>query len=200
MHLKILNLLNNLLFNKSTLFASSKFVLIQKIFFFSVFRLGKSFEVIQSTLQSLHIKDPILRTFVSMAKINNALFLLFDNLIWLDKVGLIKINRARMSEISAKFWLASILCSISRDIYQLWTLIDEEELKENNGPSFIIMCLLKNKPLLFDLIRNAADVPLPMAMLKRTDLSPGSLGLLGIISTYIGILTEWNPDYKVIPS
>lgn len=127
-------------------------------------------------------------------------FLFFDNLIWLDRVGLIRINRNRMSEISAKFWLASILCSISRDIYQLWTMTDEEELKEHSGSDFIIMCLLKNKPLLFDLIRNAADVPLPMAMLKRTDLSPGALGLLGMISTYIGMLTEWNSDYKVIPS
>ncbi|CAI9720455.1 membrane 11B-like [Octopus vulgaris] len=52
-----------------------------------MFRFGKSFELLNSTLKTLHVDDIVLRTLISLAKINNALYLLFDNLIWLDRVA-----------------------------------------------------------------------------------------------------------------
>ncbi|CAI9720456.1 membrane 11B-like [Octopus vulgaris] len=165
-----------------------------------MFRFGKSFELLNSTLKTLHVDDIVLRTLISLAKINNALYLLFDNLIWLDRVGMLKVNRSKISELSAQFWLASILCSIGRDFYQLGCITNNTAMKNCSQLQLYVFSLLKNKPLLFDLIRNTTDLPLPMAMLHHVNLSPGVLGLLGMISSYIGILTEWNPDYKIFPS
>ncbi|GAB1600397.1 peroxisomal membrane protein 11A-like [Argonauta hians] len=165
-----------------------------------MFRFGKSFEVLNNTLKTLHVDDMILRTLISLAKINNALYLLFDNLIWLDRVGIVKVNRPKISELSAQFWLASILCSIGRDFYQLACITNNDTTNKYPQLQIYVFSLIKNKPLLLDFIRNTADLPLPMAMLHQVNLSPGVLGLLGIISSYIAILTEWNPHYKIFPS
>ena len=60
--------------------------------------------------------------------------------------------------------------------------------------------LVDNIPVWMDTIRNSSDVWLPMASLNYISISPGTQGVLGVISSIVGMLTVWNSSLKLVPS
>ena len=67
----------------------------QKMHFFpiiSVLRVGKSVDFVHSALQSLHISDNVLRWTITLSKINQAVYLLFDHIVLAGRIGLAKVD------------------------------------------------------------------------------------------------------------
>lgn len=61
-------------------------------------------------------------------------------------------------------------------------------------------CCLENKALILDLIKNLADLVLPLEALEYVNASPGVQGLLGTVSSAVGVITAWDPLLRLVPS
>lgn len=184
-------------------------------------RMGKSLDFIMAALKSVHIKDTALRLTITMSKLNQACFLLFDHIIYAHNVGLINTDKKKWSEISARFWVVSLILNLARNAYDLMNIIQEElrqrqscEAKHGqqvNGDSnhnrktysqdtnIVVKIIMQNKPVVLDLVKNLADLVLPLSTLGKVNASAGMQGFLGLISSAAGIATVWDSSLKLVP-
>lgn len=83
-------------------------------------RLGKSHEMLESALKGIHLHDHFLRVILTCSSLNQACYLVMDNLLWLNSVGIVELSKKRtveFSEWSNKFWLYSTLLYLARDFH-----------------------------------------------------------------------------------
>lgn len=66
-------------------------------------------------------------------------------------------------------------------------------------PINAIRVLLANKPILFDTIKNSCDILIPLSSMGYVDLSPKMVGLLGVVSSVVGIIAMVKPNCKLSP-
>lgn len=186
--------------------------------------MGKSLDFIQAALKSLHIKDDVIRWTVTLSKISQSMFLLFDHIIYFHNLGIIKTDKAKWSKISAQFWFFSLALNLTRNFYDITNLVKlemskqqkrENEMQYSNGEttatyngrrtpnagalSVVVQCVCDNKPVFLDLVKNVSDLVLPLNTLGKVNASTGVQGSLGIISSMIGVATVWNPTLKLVP-
>ena len=188
-------------------------------------RLAKSHDMVESALSSIHIKDPFLRYTLTLCYINQACYLVMDNLVWLHSVGAIDMKKKLKSinEWSNKFWLYSSILYLARDLHDLLRLFEKEsrtkkiekynesdvysKIPINNMPLEkstlekvkTIIADKNNGPLILDSIKNTFDIFLPLSSLEFVNISPGTQGFCGLISSIISLIILWNPDYKISP-
>ncbi|XP_050402966.1 peroxisomal membrane protein 11B [Patella vulgata] len=187
-------------------------------------RFGKSVDFIQSALKSIHIDDTVWRLTITLSKINQACYLLFDHLIWAGRVGIMKVDSKKWSELSARFWLVSLILNLVRNFYDIYVILVREvkiqaaRAKKSssyvNGNSYdkdkprkiltnnelACKCISENKPVWLDLIKNVCDIVLPLNSLGRIHVTPGTQGVVGVISSIVGIATTWDPLLRLVPS
>ena len=188
-------------------------------FFFPVLRFGKSLDFIQGALKSIHIKDTILRLTITLSKINQAFYLLFDHFLWFNNVGAVKLNKQYWSEISSRFYLATLTLNLIRDFYEIWNLIVEEVNKSierkkrspylNGDTNFhtlpskersLVYIMHQNRTLLLETVKNLFDLSIPLSSLGRINLAPRTQGMFGLVSSAIAAATVWEPALKLVPS
>jgi peroxin-11B len=99
-----------------------------------IMRLGRSFEFIEKSLKSIKIDDSFLRYTLTMASLNQACYLLLDNILWFNSMKIINLknNNGIDRELSIrtwsnKFWLFSSILNLSRDINELLTAIQNSD-------------------------------------------------------------------------
>lgn len=190
-----------------------------KYFVFSVLRFGKSLDFIQGALKSLHLKDDILRLTLTLSKVNQACYLLFDHFLWFNNVGAVKLDKQFWSEVSSRFYLATLVLNLMRDFYDIYCVVMRELNMRNarklsseykNGDTkyknvsrhqwTLLEILDQNKPLVIDTVKNLFDLAIPMSTLKMVHLSPQNQGIYGIISSFLAAVTIWNPNLKLVPA
>ncbi|XP_005094067.1 peroxisomal membrane protein 11B [Aplysia californica] len=186
-------------------------------------RLGKSVDFMHGALRSIHLTDSVLRYTITLSKLNQAVYLLFDHIIWAGRVGLAMIDKDKWSKLSAQFWIVTLILNLVRDIYEICIVLSSE-LKARterssrslykNGLSdhktaskpiltnsqLVKKCVEENKPLFLDLVKNLSDLVLPLEALGHVKASPGVQGLVGTISSVIGVWQSWNPLLRLVPS
>lgn len=182
-------------------------------------RFGKSLDFLQGALKSIHQKDIVLRLTITLSKINQAFYLLFDHLLWFNSVRAIKVDRQYWSEVSARFYLATLILNTLRDFYGIW-LVTKQELDtrkarassssyKNGDTNFksvsrrqstVLEIMQQNIPLILDTTKNLFDLPIPLCTLKYLKISPSKQGVYGIISSFVALATVWNPNLKLVPS
>ncbi len=98
-------------------------------FILPVLRLGKTHDHIEIVLKSIHIDDYFLRYIITSCNINQALYLLLDNMLWLNSIGLVDLKKKEvlLNKWSNKFWLFSSILYLARDIHDLIGLVQKEE-------------------------------------------------------------------------
>ncbi|KAL3866221.1 hypothetical protein ACJMK2_043543 [Sinanodonta woodiana] len=185
-------------------------------------RFGKSLDFLQGAMKTMHLKDYVLRMTLTLSKINQAFYLLFDHFIWAHNVGVVKLNKQKWTDLSARFYIATLILNLVRDIYDIFCVICQEvktyqarikrsqymngdsnhsTVTENQTKGTVILRVFdENRPLFLDFIKNVADIPIPACTLGYMKLSQQTEGLLGIISSVIGVATVWNPLLKLVPS
>ena len=113
-------------------------------------RLGTCIDSLRSSVASVGHPDIVLRVTITLSRISNAMFLLCDHFVWLHRAKVINVDVDGWNELSNRWWLYGDIMNLARDIYEV----------QREG-SFI----WENKPLLLDLVKNLADIILPLAAL-----------------------------------
>ena len=168
-----------------------------------VFRLGKSADHLRAALQTIHLTDVTLRVLITLNKLNRALYLIIDNLLWGAKMNLIKVNVEKWNNWAMKFWLLAILLGLSRDLYELFVVaktIRRTTVPSGEQPSLhgaAVMALYTHPPLALDLIKNTADMFIPSAKLEVLHVSGGVVGIMGVVSSLASLMSLWNDQLKL---
>lgn len=89
-------------------------------------RLGRSHEMLESALKTIHMQDHFLRYVTTTSNLSQACYLVMDNLLWLNSIGLVKLSERRVGEFSEwsnKFWLYSSILYLARDLHDYIDLV-----------------------------------------------------------------------------
>lgn len=144
-------------------------------------RLGTCIDALHSSVAFVGHPDIVLRITITLSRISNAMFLLCDHFIWLHRAKVINVDVEGWNELSNRWWLYGDIMNLARDIYEV--------RKEG---SF----LLENKPLLVDLVKNLADIILPLAALGYLR-APRIAAFLGVVSSILGTVPMLNPRLRL---
>lgn len=172
----------------------------------SDFGLGKSIEHIQSAAVTIHIKDPILRYAITLSRISQAFQLLFDNLYLFSKIGLLRLDHQNLSSTSTKFWLYADLLNLIRVLYEIKRELGEQariqEINLKHGKHTFystLRCTVARRPELFvEFLKHFSDIWLPLNSSGFVNISPGTAGLCGTISSVLGAIAVWDKTNKLL--
>lgn len=189
--------------------------------FRKLLRLGRFLDMLYGAFSSIHYPDLTLRITCTLSKIANALFLLSDHMLWIGRTGLVNINNEKWSRVANKYWLYSITMNLVRDVYEIWHILEREgrRLGIPTGERLRRTCLadgVSRKPLplslraitfmhehkdvVVDTVKNGCDLMIPLTALGYMRLSPGAVGLLGVISSVAAIISLVDPLARLTPS
>ncbi|OCT66654.1 hypothetical protein XELAEV_18042906mg [Xenopus laevis] len=189
-----------------------------------LFRLGNSVEALESAKRAIHLSDLVLRFCITVSHLNRAMYFACDNILWVGKCGLSpKVDQNKWSERSFRYYLFSLLMNLTRDLYEIKLLMEAEtsgkhlsdKLSEDNGVvsrgssssrhpialqiRLLIHIFRNNPPLLLDLLKNSCDLFIPLDKLGLYKTNPGFVGLCGLTSSILSILTLLHPWLKLKP-
>ncbi|NWR53980.1 PX11B protein, partial [Bucorvus abyssinicus] len=156
--------------------------------------------------------------------LNRAMYFACDNVLWAGKTGLVpSVDQEKWSQRSFRYYLFALVVNLSRDAYELRVLMEREasgrrakgsenglQLQADTGLQqlglrlqiqlrLLIRVLRNNPPLLLDLVKNACDLFIPLDKLGLYRTSPGFVGLCGLTSSLLSILTILHPWLKLKP-
>ena len=180
------------------------------LFHLSVFRLGKSVDNFRAALQTIHLRNPLLRLLVTLTKLNRGLYLIIDHLIWAYRMRLLTINVDTWSKHANRFWLLAIFLGLLRDTYEFLRAVHVERKRlqqYSSGPdskevavsmhSVLHNVVCNNPAVVVDLVKNIADFFIPVSRLDILYIPSGIVGLLGVISSLTGITADFNEQLKL---
>lgn len=189
-----------------------------------LFRLGNTVNAIEAAKRTMQLSDRVLCLCLTVANINRALYFICDNVLWARSVGLIRdIDKEHWSLNSSRCYFLSLVMSLTRDFYivvQLMTqrardkhfrqklevhLSENPEVAEAVIPQldaflFLMWESLKSHPAVaLDTLKNVCDLFIPLDKLGIYRSNAGVVGLCGLISSLIGILTLAQPKLRIKP-
>ncbi|XP_075714282.1 peroxisomal membrane protein 11A [Rhinoderma darwinii] len=185
-----------------------------------LFQLGNMVHAIEASKASIQLSDPVLCYFLTAANLNRVFYFTCDTVLWVRSVDLASdINKEKWQHRASQCYFYSLLFHLARDMYVIINCMEKErKLKQNgsdceNGPTlnssntllkslenFLdILCLsLKNHPpILLDTIKNVCDLFSPLDRLGFYKTNPGFIGICGLVSSILGIITVANPQLKL---
>ena len=175
-------------------------------------RLGSSVQLLHSALMYSKLHDTALRSSLILNNLALACYLLVDHAVWAAKLGLIAADASKLGRIAARLWLISLIAALLRDVIEILRALRTEMTKHreaNHAGDFhyslmpqsvsVVSRIAANRPLLVDCVKNAADIFLPAAVLGYVNVGDCFQGLLGIVSSYMAVLTIWDPALKLSP-
>uniref|UniRef100_A0A182M129 SAM domain-containing protein n=1 Tax=Anopheles culicifacies TaxID=139723 RepID=A0A182M129_9DIPT len=161
----------------------------------SVLRFGKGFEVLYSAIGAIGAKEHRDHLFIVLGKVASGLFLLADHVVWLSRSGISKsVNTTKWVDRSNRFWLISILFNLCRDVQELCRQF--KFYSRSKARNLLYAFYRENKPLLVDTIKNVCDVFIPLNGLGIVLVSNKTIGMLGAISSIMGLLPLLYPRLK----
>ncbi|XP_006266545.1 peroxisomal membrane protein 11B isoform X1 [Alligator mississippiensis] len=189
-----------------------------------LFRLGNSAEALEAAKRAIHLSDMVLRFCITVAHLNRAMYFACDNILWAGKTGLVPhADQEKWSQRSFRYYLFALIMNLSRDAYEIRLLMEREasgkrpkgtenghQAQVDNGLQHLALrlriqlrllghVLRSNPPLLLDLVKNACDIFIPLDKLGLYKTSPGFVGLCGLTSSILSILTIVHPWLKLKP-
>ncbi|XP_043678410.1 peroxisomal membrane protein 11B [Vespula pensylvanica] len=179
--------------------------------FRKLLRFGRCLDSFYSALSTMKYPDLIVRIMLTLSKIANALFLLADHIIWIGRVGIFRIDIEKWSKVANKYWLMNITLNLARDVYEIVKILEQEKFYSSRRTSMVpkcksgnhydaLLCFKDHKDVVMDTVKNGCDLFIPLTALGYTKLTPGIIGICGLISSMVGIYTLVHPLYKLKPS
>ncbi|KAM9294286.1 peroxisomal membrane protein 11B [Gastrophryne carolinensis] len=188
-------------------------------------RLGNSVDALEAAKRAIHLSDVVLRLCITVGHLNRAMYFACDNILWLGKTGLSRnMDQEKWSLRSFRYYLFALIMSLSRDLYEMKILMEAETsgkrssskaASENGAVSrgnpppphqllvlrlrLLLHVLRSNPPLLLDLAKNTCDIFIPLDKLGLYKTNPGFIGLCGLTSSILSILTIVHPWLKLKP-
>lgn len=99
--------------------------------------------------------------------------------------------------------------NLVRDFYEIKRIMDQHNFclrptaaKALGEQVSSVACVFLNehKDVLWDTVKNGCDVWIPLTALGYTKLQPGTIGMLGTISSIAGIISLISPYAKLLPA
>ncbi|KAJ3662431.1 hypothetical protein Zmor_006781 [Zophobas morio] len=180
--------------------------------FRKLLRFGKCIDTIYSTLPLLDHPDATVKHTLILSKIALSLFLLGDHLLWLGRADLCSINTQKWSRMANKYWLYSITMNLVRDFYEISCVIraQKQSIVPDHGIQSIndlckiftrtLVVLQSNRSVMIDTVKNGCDFFIPLTALGHVNLSSGTIGWLGVVSSVAGLLVLIEPKMKLSPA
>lgn len=148
---------------------------------------------------SIDLKRLSNQLFIVLGKVSSGLFLLADHVVWLSRSGISKnVNTAQWLTRSNRFWLISIVMNLCRDLQELNHLFIYFVSKSNllDLLQTLSVVLKEHKSLVVDTVKNVCDVFIPLNGLGYVQMSNQTIGILGAISSVMGLLPLIYPRLK----
>ncbi|GCB70055.1 peroxisomal membrane protein 11A isoform X3 [Scyliorhinus torazame] len=192
-----------------------------------LFRLGNTVEAVQAARRNVQLSDPILRFCLTIIPLSRAVYFVCDNILWMGAVGLVDVDKEKWNKRCNRYYYFSLIISLSRDVYEIVQMLKEEAQAqkgqwcksvnhlENNhvrrdfvwtlrvrAEAFLMLLfqsLKSNPPVLLDIVKNLCDLALPLDKLGIYKTNPGVVGLSGLVSSILSILTLTHPALKLRP-
>jgi len=184
--------------------------------FRKLLRFGKCIDVMYASFKSVHNPDVTLRLTLTLSKISQAIYLFADHILWLSRTGLFKnIDTNKWNTTANKYWVLSIVMNLCRDFYEICQIFDtcrdvQQLLKLFFFPkssddlvrvwSKAKICVSNHQAVMVDTVKNVCDVFIPLTALGYTKLSPKHQGILGVISSIVGLFEILYPAAKLLPA
>ncbi|CAM5174868.1 unnamed protein product [Eretmochelys imbricata] len=189
-----------------------------------LFRLGNSADALESAKRAIHLSDVVLRFCITVSNLNRAMYFACDNILWAGKSGLLPhMDQEKWSQRSFRYYFFALILNLSRDAYEIRLLMEREACgKRPKGSEtrhvlradsslqqlvlrlkvqlhLLVHVLRSNPPLLVDVVKNACDIFIPLDKLGLYKTNPGFVGLCGLTSSILSILTIVHPWLKLKP-
>ncbi|XP_044518423.1 peroxisomal membrane protein 11A isoform X1 [Gracilinanus agilis] len=186
------------------------------------FRLGNVVHAVQATQQSIRVSDLVPRLCLTIANLNRVIYFVCDTILWVRSVGLVAdINKEKWRKWAARHYYYSLLLNIIRDVYevslQMEQIAQEKAKREKSMPqnhlgpciadeetewlqSFLLLLfrsLRKHPPLLLDTVKNLCDILNPLDQLGIYKSNSGIIGLGGLLSSIVGMITVAYPQMRL---
>ncbi|KAF5910899.1 hypothetical protein HPG69_000863, partial [Diceros bicornis minor] len=182
-------------------------------------RLGNSADALESAKRAVHLSDVVLRFCITVSHLNRALYFACDNVLWAGKYYLFSLimNLSRDAyEIRLLMEQESSACSRrlkgsgggvpggietggSGGPGTLGGGLPQLALKLRLRVLLLARVLRGHPPLLLDVVRNACDLFIPLDKLGLWRCGPGIVGLCGLVSSILSILTLIYPWLRLKP-
>jgi len=167
------------------------------------FRIGKSVDMVYSTIKATEIKDPVISSLIVCSKVSRICYFFYDTVNWLIKAGVLTGDAKKSALKSSMFWFLTLSSCLMRDLYELKKYIvnqNKTKIKNSNNENSVLEFISLNIQVIFDMIRNLFDLILALKMLNKLDISDSAAGLVGMISSIVGLVELVYPYYKLTPS
>lgn len=172
-------------------------------------RFGRFVDSLHTALRTVNHSDRTIRFCVTFSKIAHSLYLLCDHCIWLSKNNFLQINTTKWGQTSNKYWLLSIVLNLVRDTMELNELMKAilkkkiiNTLSRKVAPKDVftgeaVQFVRSHKDLFIDTIKNGCDLMLPLTNLGFVRLSPGTIGIIGMVSSGLSLYTLLDQKAKL---
>lgn len=164
-------------------------------------RLGRFVDYFKSVLQSFHIPNKRIGTILGLVAVCQALFMIFDNLLLLNRFKVIRLAHPdNIQRYLYQVWLLWISLSLTRDYYEIqasFAVGQHHQSKQERTLARRANILWANKPLVVDTVKNLCDLYLPLSNLNIVRANPALQGLAGTVSSILGLLQLWDKTYQL---
>ncbi|XP_050523430.1 peroxisomal membrane protein 11B isoform X2 [Daktulosphaira vitifoliae] len=177
--------------------------------FRKLLRFGRFIDTLYAALKTVNHSDKSIRFCVTFSKVAHSLYLLCDHYLWLGKQNFIQVNTIKWTQTSNKYWLLSIVLNLVRDVIELNKLLNSmlkkkilNTLNRKVTPKDVfssgaVQFVSDHKDLLIDTVKNGCDILLPLTNLGLIRLSPGTIGVAGMLSSVLSLYTICDQRAKL---
>nr|XP_033776976.1 peroxisomal membrane protein 11A [Geotrypetes seraphini] len=184
-------------------------------------RLGNMVHAVEAAKKALQHPTPFPRFCLMVSNVNRVLYFICDTVLWARSAGLVSgIKKEKWIHWATRYYFNSLLMNLARDLYEILQRMEQniqgkktrEELYIHNNQeqeltSTVITCessfsllyySLKNQPsLCLDIVKNLCDLFSPLNELGIYKTNQGLIGLCGLLSSLVGILTVLVPQLQL---
>nr|XP_020637350.1 peroxisomal membrane protein 11A [Pogona vitticeps] len=189
-----------------------------------LFRLGNTVHAVVAARQATQLPNLVPRFCLVASNLNRALYFICDTVLWLVSMGFFSdVDQKKWRRRATKCYYYSLVMNLAEDAYELGWRMERAARTEAPGKeredqgqriqalsprvtgglqpllSFFYFTLRDHPPLLLDMVKNICDLSSPLNELGLYKTNAGVLGLCGLISSIIGILTVTKPHLKLKP-
>ncbi|KAK4056596.1 Peroxisomal membrane protein PMP27 [Microbotryomycetes sp. JL221] len=166
-------------------------------------RIGKPLEHLQAGVKSLDIADPVLKYTALGRQLGYAGYLVNDMLVWAHTAKVHPFTTPTYNKISqraARFWFTGIAFSIVSSVYRLNDLNRREQQarrvrsaeKETERKAELKAVLAQRAAVRTQLLQDSLDILIPSGTLGYHNLDDGIIGLVGVVTSIMGLRTQIN--------
>ncbi|XP_032088325.1 peroxisomal membrane protein 11A [Thamnophis elegans] len=184
-----------------------------------MFRLGNIVHAMVATHQASQLPYAVPRFCLTASNVNRVMYFACDTVLWVKSIGLLsEINQKKWRNWATKCYYYSLVINLIKDFYELCWRMKQTACSQKpekaltlgkkkfqfltNGElqTFLLLVFFTLKdypPLLLDTVKNLCDIFSPLDRLGIYKTNPGVIGLCGLISSLVGILTVMRPHLRL---